>query len=1052
MGIRGKSGFVCAVVAAMSCHATAAHAVTVELNFLYVHGVQNCDDSRQNAHHALDELESAVNASLPARIATYQAAHPGVTVVASSARANLYTATPSGTQPTDSPDPLHMDDWETGDPGCNATRQGDPCTTGYEWRYRLVQEIERFFPEPARNLILIGHSAGARAAMEIASNTGPNGVGTYDWGVADRIAGVVSLHGMIDALGSSDYDFLGTTSFETGCQEGDVFASAIDTCTPGNGWCEYAARMDGSGAADMVAQNKRALMLTSWASCSPSPWTGRSDGALPYDAQASPMAVGLDMTPAPDQTQRPAHGQLYGSFCHSDITQSSSTRHVAARDAVRQRLLDWLFVAAPRVAASGSNSTSGSLSQGQFSSTFTMGSSCPGGNVDDNLTSGTEGLGLDVVGVCRHPGFFDGDDHAVAASEITVTNGATCNGTYRWQQNHDGSDPHAATFWWKTRSLYADGPDLVHHVVSQALAGCGNGELDEGEACDDGNQVGGDCCSSTCEQDAPGSACTADGNPCTNDVCNGAGTCGVANTAPCNDGVFCNGADTCSAGSCSVHAGNPCSGGGQCSNVCNESADSCLAPAGTACASDGNPCTDDVCNGAGGCGVANTAPCDDGAFCNGADTCSGGSCSAHAGNPCAGGGQCGDQCNEAADHCFDAAGTACAADGNPCTDDVCNGAGACGVSNVAACDDGLFCNGADTCSGGTCSAHAGNPCTGGGPCNNQCNESTDGCTVAAGTPCPSDGNPCTTDVCNGAGVCGANNITACDDGLFCNGADTCSGGACSVHAGNPCTGGGQCNGQCSESLDSCAAAAGTPCAFDGNPCTDDVCNGLGACGVSNTSTCDDGDACTVGDRCQDGICTAQEPRTCRPCEICDGTAGCVSEPRLDCKTAPSGEAELRIRNSTLDERDFFAWSWRRGQATDLLDLGPPDVRNNYELCVFDESEGEAALLFSMTAPGDALCGSRSCWRFGTRSVKYKSTELLPDGVRTLIVKTGENGRASLKMQGAGPLLSQREGGMTELPLTLPITVQLRSTLGGCWEASYSQSELNNQTTFEGGSD
>jgi hypothetical protein len=42
-----------------------------------------------------------------------------------------------------------------------------------------------------------------------------------------------------------------------------------------------------------------------------------------------------------------------------------------------------------------------------------------------------------------------------------VTNGATCNGTYRWTQAHDASNNHAATFWWKTRSLRAGGPDLA---------------------------------------------------------------------------------------------------------------------------------------------------------------------------------------------------------------------------------------------------------------------------------------------------------------------------------------------------------------------------------------------------------------------------------------------------------------------------------------------------------------------------------------------------------------------------------------------------------------
>src|SRR5262249_6094636 len=50
---------------------------------------------------------------------------------------------------------------------------------------------------------------------------------------------------------------------------------------------------------------------------------------------------------------------------------------------------------------------------------------------------------------------------------------------------------------------------------------------------------------------------------------------------------------------------------------------------------------------------------------------------------------------------------------------------------------------------------------------------------APGTACTSDGNVCTTDQCNGAGVClHINNTAPCDDGLFCNGADVCSGGVC----------------------------------------------------------------------------------------------------------------------------------------------------------------------------------------------------------------------------------------------------------------------------------
>jgi CSLREA domain-containing protein len=62
--------------------------------------------------------------------------------------------------------------------------------------------------------------------------------------------------------------------------------------------------------------------------------------------------------------------------------------------------------------------------------------------------------------------------------------------------------------------------------VAVALAGCcGDGLLQKGEQCDDGGTADGDCCSSTCQYDAPGSACTSDGDTCTDDVCDATGAC-----------------------------------------------------------------------------------------------------------------------------------------------------------------------------------------------------------------------------------------------------------------------------------------------------------------------------------------------------------------------------------------------------------------------------------------------------------------------------------------------------------------------------------------------
>jgi len=94
---------------------------------------------------------------------------------------------------------------------------------------------------------------------------------------------------------------------------------------------------------------------------------------------------------------------------------------------------------------------------------------------------------------------------------------------------------------------------LIGAVYSDASGGavylyrkrCGNGVVDSGEQCDDGNAVDGDCCSSTCQFEPMGAPCEI-GNPCTMDVCNGAGVCepgaclaGIGCGSVCGTNLFC---------------------------------------------------------------------------------------------------------------------------------------------------------------------------------------------------------------------------------------------------------------------------------------------------------------------------------------------------------------------------------------------------------------------------------------------------------------------------------------------------------------------------------
>jgi hypothetical protein len=427
---------------------SAATTGTIQLNFLYIHGVQNSASARTGAHNSLNDLRSAITNDIAAQIASYQASHPGVTVTVASASANLYTAKPSGIHPSDSTDPTLMDDWEVGDPGCTTSRQGDPCTTAHEWRFRLVQEIQRLFPPTAKNIILIGHSTGARVAFEVAANTGPGGVGTFNWGVQSRIAAVVSVNGMIDGLQTSKYNVVGFSDFVSTCKNGDI-VSIFGVGVPGNGWCEYAGNISGVASANSVGQNKRSRVLISTASCSPSLWTGNSDGSLPFAAQGSPFSFGLHMTPASGQTFTVAHGRNYGAFCHSTITSASDGKHASAVASAKAQIFDLIFQAGVRVDFQGTISTTSAVPFGGSTPTFSVGGACPSG--DTGISPRVQ-----VVGVCKHPGLFDGDDHAIVDG-FTVGNGTACNGTFKWSQIHDSNNSHNATFFWQTRSTPTEG-------------------------------------------------------------------------------------------------------------------------------------------------------------------------------------------------------------------------------------------------------------------------------------------------------------------------------------------------------------------------------------------------------------------------------------------------------------------------------------------------------------------------------------------------------------------------------------------------------------------
>jgi hypothetical protein len=125
----------------------------------------------------------------------------------------------------------------------------------------------------------------------------------------------------------------------------------------------------------------------------------------------------------------------------------------------------------------------------------------------------------------------------------------------------------------------------------------------------------------------------------------------------------------------------------------------------------------------------------------------------------------------------------------------------------------------------------------------------------------------------------------------------------------------------------------------------------------------------------------------------------------------------------------LVWDWARGTATAKTDFGDPVTSDGYALCVYDGGE----LAMRVTAPAGSACPGRTGWRSTPSGFRYRSKARTPDGLRSIALKQGADGRARVVVKGKGALLP-----LPDLAsLTSPVTVQLRrSGNGPCWGAQY----------------
>lgn len=157
---------------------------------------------------------------------------------------------------------------------------------------------------------------------------------------------------------------------------------------------------------------------------------------------------------------------------------------------------------------------------------------------------------------------------------------------------------------------------------------------------------------------------------------------------------------------------------------------------------------------------------------------------------------------------------------------------------------------------------------------------------------------------------------------------------------------------------------------------------------------------------------------------------CPATPRADCRApVAAGAALLSLKDRSDDPKDALQWQWGKGAATTLADLGDPTATTRYDLCVYD---GSATLVASATAPPGGVCTGRPCWTAKKNGFRYLQKALMPNGLQSLDVRSGIDGKARILIKGKGDLLS-----LPSLPIAnLPLTVQLGNGAGQCWSARY----------------
>lgn len=141
-------------------------------------------------------------------------------------------------------------------------------------------------------------------------------------------------------------------------------------------------------------------------------------------------------------------------------------------------------------------------------------------------------------------------------------------------------------------------------------------------------------------------------------------------------------------------------------------------------------------------------------------------------------------------------------------------------------------------------------------------------------------------------MAGCSQNSDCDDGLFCNGVESCVGGVCRGGQPPACDDGIPCTlNECDEATHSCFFKPKNALCDNGRFCDGyEICDRLLGCLPGTPPNCDDGVACTV-DTCSDakGVCIhtpddsfCNDHLFCNGVEYCNRDRGCLQGPPPNC--------------------------------------------------------------------------------------------------------------------------------------------------------------------------